>query len=109
MKNKVMQLLSVTFSILLVSCNTADTTNLEAKLDTISDDQKVILKKMSSLEKTVKNLELASKTQPAPAKNNKQEPPKADPNKVYNIPIGDSFSKGPANAAVTIIELSDFQ
>ena len=107
MKKKLMQLLSVTFSILLISCNTADTANLEAKLDTISDDQKVILKKMSSLEKTVKNLELASKTQPA--KNDKKQPPQADPNKVYNIPIGDSFSKGPANAAVTIIEWSDFQ
>ena len=107
MKKKLMQLLSVTFSILLVSCNTADTTNLEAKLDTISDDQKVILKKMSSLEKTVKNLELASKTQPA--KNDKKQPPQADPNKVYNIPIGDSFTEGPDDAAVTIIEWSDFQ
>ena len=64
-----MQLLSVIFSILLVSCNTADNTALEAKLDTISDDQKVILKKMTSLEKTVKNLELASKNQPANNKN----------------------------------------
>ena len=48
---------------------------------------------------------LANKNQ----QNNKQEPPKADPNKVCNIPIGDSFSKGPDDAAVTIIEWSDFQ
>ena len=108
MKKKLMQLLSVTFSILLISCNTADNTALEAKLDTISDDQKVILKKMSSLEKTVKNLELASKNQPANNKN-KQQPPQADPNKVYNIPVGDSFTKGPDAAAVTLIEWTDFQ
>ena len=44
-----------------------------------------------------------------PCSKNKQQPPQADPNKVYNIPIGDSFSKGPKDAAVTIIEWSDFQ
>ena len=43
------------------------------------------------------------------ADNKKQQPPQADPNKVYNIPIGDSYSKGPKDAAVTIIEWSDFQ
>ena len=40
---------------------------------------------------------------------NKKEPPKADPNKVYNIEIGDSFTIGPENAKVTIIEWMDFQ
>ena len=44
-----------------------------------------------------------------PADNKKKQPPQADPNKVYNIPIGDSFSKGPDDAAITIIEWSDFQ
>lgn len=33
----------------------------------------------------------------------------ADPNKVFNIPIGDSPVKGPATAKVTILEFSDFQ
>jgi protein-disulfide isomerase len=33
----------------------------------------------------------------------------ADPNRVYNIPIGDSPVKGPATAKVTIAEFSDFQ
>ena len=108
MKRKLIQLFSVGFSVLLFSCNTNNNAALEQKLDVISDDQKVILKKMGSLEKTVKNLELASKNQP-PNKNNKQPPPQADPNKVYNIPIGDSFSKGPKDATVTIIEWSDFQ
>ena len=108
MKKKLLQILSIIFSILLISCNTADTNAVEAKLDAISDDQKVILKKMSSLEKTVKNLELASKNQPANNKK-KQQPAQTDPNKVYNVPIGDSFTKGPADAAVTIIEWSDFQ
>ena len=107
MKLKLIKLFAVGFSILLVACNTNNNTGLEQKLDAISDDQKVMLKKMASLEKTVKNLELASKNQPS--NNKKQQPPKADPNKVYNVPIGDSFTKGPDNAAVTIIEWSDFQ
>ena len=35
--------------------------------------------------------------------------PKADPNKVYNVDVGDSFSEGPKDAKVTIIEWMDFQ
>ena len=51
---------------------------------------------------------LANKNKPADNKK-KQQPPKADPNKVYNIEIGDSFTIGPENAKVTIIEWMDFQ
>ena len=32
-----------------------------------------------------------------------------DPNRVFNIPIGDSPVKGPATAKVTLLEFSDFQ
>ena len=74
-------------------------------MDEISDAQNVLLKKVSGLEKSVANLALASKNKPA----DKKQPPKADPNKVYNVPVGDSFTKGPANAAVTLIEWTDFQ
>ena len=92
-------------AVLLISCNTANDA-LEQKLNDIGDTQKVLLKKIDNMDKSIKNLALANKNKPADKKN---QPPQADPNKVYNIPIGDSFSKGPANAAVTIIEWSDFQ
>ena len=58
------------------------------------------------MEKSISNLLLASKNRPA---DNKKQPPQVDPNKVYNIDIGDSFSAGPDNAKVTIIEWMDFQ
>ena len=94
-------------AILLISCNTSNNTGLDQKLNEIGDGQKVILKKIENMEKSIANLALASKSKPTDKK--KQQPPQADPNKVYNIPIGDSFSKGPKDATVTIIEWSDFQ
>ena len=59
------------------------------------------------MDKTIANLALASKNKPAD--NKKQQPPQADPNKVYNVEIGDSFTLGPKNAKVTLIEWMDFQ
>ena len=79
---------------------------LEQKINEIGDSQKLLLKKLDTMDKSIKNLALASKNQPV---DNKKQPPKADPNKVYNIPVGDSFYKGPKDAAVTIVEWSDFQ
>ncbi|MDP7039335.1 MAG: hypothetical protein QGI45_09265 [Myxococcota bacterium] len=43
----------------------------------------------------------------APAK--PQRRPGPDPKTVYAFPAGDSAAKGPADALVTIIEVSDFQ
>ena len=63
------------------------------------------LKKVSGLEKSVANLALASKNKPA----DKKQPPKADPNKVYDIAIGNSVVLGKKDASVTIIEWTDFQ
>tara|TARA_B100000315_G_C14129190_1_gene386088 strand:+ start:185 stop:526 length:342 start_codon:yes stop_codon:yes gene_type:complete len=108
--------------ILLISCNSADNSALENTVNELKenqnniqeqiiaikelqDNQKVVLKKMQSMEKTISNLALANKNKPA----DKSRPPQADPNKVYNIEIGDSFSIGPDNAKVTIIEWMDFQ
>ena len=106
MKIKLIKSLMIAVPVLVVSCsNLNNDSDMTKKLDEISDAQNVLLKKVSGLEKSVTNLALASKNKPA----DKKQPPKADPNKVYNVPVGDSFSKGPADAAVTLIEWSDFQ
>ncbi len=107
MKMKLVQFLTAGFAVLIISCDTGNDAALEKKLNEIGDNQKVLLKKIEYMDKSIQNLALASKNKPAD--NKKQQPPQADPNKVYNIPIGDSFSKGPNDAAVTIIEWSDFQ
>ena len=104
---KFVQLLLAVCTVFLFSCNTANNEALDKQLNEISDTQKVILKKIETMDKSIKNLAVANKNKPAD--NKKKQPPQADPNKVYNIPIGDSFSTGPADAAVTIIEWMDFQ
>ncbi len=74
---------------ILISCSIENNENSNKAINEIKDGQEVILKKIASLEKSINNLALANKNKPAD--NKKKEPPKADPNKVYNIEIGDSF------------------
>ncbi len=97
-KSKITRLFIVGTAGLLISCN-----------NEVKDGQQVILKKIASLEKSIANIAVASKNKPAANNNKKQQPPQADPNKVYNVEIGDSFTIGPKNAKVTIIEWMDFQ
>ena len=107
MKTKVIRLFLTSAAGLLISCNTANNSGMEQTMNEIKDNQKVILKKIEAMDKSIANLALASKNKPAD--NKKQQPPQADPNKVYNVEIGDSFTLGPKNAKVTLIEWMDFQ
>ena len=106
-KSKITQLFIAGTAGLLISCSIENNENSDQTINELKDGQEVILKKIASLEKSINNLALANKNKPAD--NKKKQPPQADPNKVYNVPIGDSYSKGPKDAAVTIIEWSDFQ
>ena len=108
-KSKITRLFIAGTAGLLISCNTTNNSGLEQTINEVKDGQQVILKKIVSLEKSITNLAVASKNKPAANNNKKQQPPKADPNKVYNVEIGDSFTIGPKNAKVTIIEWMDFQ
>ena len=110
MKRSLKYFTLLTSSLLLISCFEADTASLEKAISKVQDNQKIILQKIESLEKGQqglrKNLASKSNTKTDPKKDNR---PKADPNKVYNVAVGNSVIKGNPNAKVTITEWMDFQ
>jgi protein-disulfide isomerase len=77
--------------------------DIKAAVERLEAQQKDVVTKLESLEKQNKEI-LAKAGTGAAAK-----PNAPDPNKVHDIKIGSSYSKGPANAPVTIVEWSDFQ
>ena len=106
-KSKITRLFIAGTAGLLISCSIENNENSDQTINELKDGQQVILKKIASLEKSVANLAATNKNKSAA--NNKKQPPQADPNKVYNVEVGDSFSMGPKDAKVTIIEWMDFQ
>jgi protein-disulfide isomerase len=75
---------------------------IKAKVDEIQASQKDIVAKLDGLGKGQQ--QILAKAPAAP-----QKPPQEDPDKVYTIPVGKSYAKGPADAPVVIVEFSDFQ
>ena len=92
----------------LVSCDQNE--ELSNRVKSVDDGQKVILSKLTALEKKLdaieKNMGDLKKPAGNQANNNK---PKADPNKVYDIADAGSIILGNPDAKVTVIEWTDFQ
>jgi len=88
----------------------AGNSDINKTLATVQENQKTILRKLEVIEKNQAGMKtgIAGISKPAAASNKKQQP-KADPNKVYDIAIGDSYVMGNKDASVTIIEWTDFQ
>jgi protein-disulfide isomerase len=78
--------------ILLTGCTSKE------DIKQIQESQRLILAKLTDLEKKVEQGRPA-----APQR------PQIDPNKVYDLPVGKSPVKGPADAKITLMEFADFQ
>ncbi len=77
--------------------------DIKAKVEEIQAQQKDILAKLEGLKAGQKQIIARAPAAARPSR------PSEDPNKVYDVPVGKSFSKGAKDGSVTIIEFSDFQ
>ena len=99
--NMIKKIIFCLFSgLFILSCS--DLKEIADTVKKINQDQSLIIQKLNSLEKKVAE---GSKLTP-PKKDNK---PKTDPNKVYDIADAGSVVLGNKNASVTVIEWTDFQ
>lgn len=108
MRTLTIRALAVTVALVIGACSDTEKVNeLSAKVDAIQATQKDMVAKLESLGQGQKQI-LAKAPAAAPAPPAR---PTEDPNKVYKINIGTTYgnTKGPDDAAVTIMEFSDFQ
>ena len=85
---------------------------LMSRLEKLEKNQQDILKETKNITKTVSDINTQTKAiaQKSPAQNNNQKNQNnQNPSQVYDIPVGDSFVLGPADAKVTVTEWMDFQ
>ncbi len=101
MKKNVRTFGMVAVAVALTASGCAQKSDVEA----VQATQKEILAKLEKIEKDQGTI--LAKVQAAPAA--APQRPQVDPNKVYEIPIGDSAVRGPKDAPVTIVMFSDFQ
>lgn len=73
----------------------------DRELAEIRDQQRQILAKLNALEEKIDK----AGARPAAA----PRPSGPDPARAYNLPVGQSPIKGPADAPITIVEFSDYQ
>ena len=95
--------------LLLVSSCNVGSGDANVDLTDVKENQRKILKRLEAIEKNQLGIKTSIATISKPAGNNKKQQPQADPNKVYDIAVGDSYIMGNKNAPITIIEWTDFQ
>ena len=72
----------------------------------VEDELKKMNQKLDDISKRLSVVEKKITAPSAPSKNEKKQ---ADPNAVYNVPVGDSVVLGNPDAKITVIKWTDFQ
>jgi outer membrane murein-binding lipoprotein Lpp len=91
------------FAVYAAACvNPQEVSDIKTKVDEMHAQQKDILTKLEAVSKSQQEI-LAKAPAARPAQ------PQEDPNKVYQIDVGDSYFKGPKDASIVMVEWSDFQ
>ena len=88
----------------------ADLQDAAKSMKEINENQDLIINKLNVIDKKIATLETKIAERPAPPSDKKKnDKPKADPNKVYDIAEAGSVVLGNPSASVTVIKWTDFQ
>ena len=100
-------LASLFLGLFIFSCS--DLQDAAKNMKKINENQDLIINKLNAIDKKIATLETKIAQNPSPSDKKKNDKPKADPNKVYDIAEAGSVVLGNPNAKVTVIEWTDFQ
>ena len=98
---------SLFLGLFIFSCS--DLQEAAKTMKDVNKNQEIMLNKLNAIDKKIAALETKVGQKPNPADNKKNNKPKADPNKVYDIAEAGSVVLGNPDAKVTIIKWTDFQ
>ena len=98
---------SLVLGLFIFSC--ADLQDAAKSMKEINENQDLIINKLNAIDKKIATLETKMAQQPAAPDKKKNDKPKADPNKVYDIAEAGSVVLGNPSASVTVIKWTDFQ
>ena len=92
----------------LFSCS--DLQDAAKNIDKVNENQDLIINKLNAIDKKIASLEKKVEQGAASNKpNKKNDKPKADPNKVYDIAEAGSIVLGNPDAKVSIVKWTDYQ
>ena len=94
-------------SLFLFSCS--DLQDAAKNIKKVNENQDLIINKLNAIDKKIVALEKKVAQGAKNPSDKKNDKPKTDPNKVYNIAEAGSIVLGNPNAKVSIVEWTDFQ
>tara|TARA_S200000501_G_scaffold16448_1_gene14764 strand:- start:63887 stop:64204 length:318 start_codon:yes stop_codon:yes gene_type:complete len=99
---------SLFLCLFLFSCS--DLQNAAKNIEKVNENQDLIINKLNALDKKIALLDKKVQQGAAANKpNKKNDKPKADPNKIYDIAEAGSIVLGNPDAKVSIVKWTDYQ